>query len=460
MPSGFREQVRLVLFLEVVIVIVAGSIAYGFWETLCNGEVLQCLKREDLSPPGFLILSFFRPLLFTPLAVFGMMAGNLLSPFLAACLTSLGAVLSCMILYTFGKILGHKLVTPWIRRNLPQTFRFIKSQDWKVILASRLIPFLPFDLMTFCFGLWDLPFYKVALYTFLGTLPEHYILANFADPNGSWLDSTLTTLTWFGMFFLLPGVIIEYMSRKKGSGLWQRLKAMGEEIISEVQDSNEIIKRNNHVDGKIPVLLLYGFFSSRRSLTALERLLSHRGYEVFSFNLGGLFGVFFTRSIIETAQFIDYKIKRQIDRYDFKEIHIVAHSKGGFVALWWLLKMGGTAYCKTLITLGTPFRGSPLTWLALLTPVGFIFRDMWQMKPGSSFLKELHQAPIPPSLKITNIYSYKDKVAKGPSGIFFSEKALPGTINPVMIDDVGHFEFLRNRKVADHIAQILKSASS
>ncbi|MCX6131155.1 MAG: alpha/beta fold hydrolase, partial [Proteobacteria bacterium] len=255
----------------------------------------------------------------------------------------------------------------------------------------------------------------------------------------------------FGAMTMLPLVIYEFISRKKGSSLWIRMKRVYYELLYEARVNNEIVKRHTYSPDKIPIILLYGFGSSRKALNIMETLLTKRGFEVMSFNLGGSLGVFFTRGIKETADFIDRKIQRQMKRYGFKKVHIVAHSKGGLVALWWLLRLGGSEYCDKIVTLGTPFKGTWLTYLAMFTPFGLFFKDVWQMAPGSTFLQELHASPPASGLKIYTIYSEKDKVATGKSGIF--EHA--SNITPIAMNHVAHFQFLARRDVAQAIIRIL-----
>jgi len=430
--------------------------AWFFWDQFCSTNLISCLANQDLSWGGFLALSFFRPFVFTPLPVFALMAGNAFGPVAGAILSAVGATLSCIGVYLLAKAVGKKLVNPWLSSNLPQTLRFIRSQDWKVVLVCRLIPIFPFDIMTFAFGLLDFRWKYVFAATLIGIVPESYIFSEIAHPDSTLLSSTLTTLVVISLFCLLPGLVIEFVSRKKGSSLWVRLKAMWNELNEEIRLNNDIVKRHEHNPRKIPILLIYGYFSSRRALTVLERILTRRGYEVISFNLGGLLGVFFTRGIKETAYFIDYKLKRQFSRHNFDQIHIVAHSKGGLVALWWLLKLSGWRHCRKLVTMGTPFRGSLLTWLALITPAGFLFRDLWQMRPGSDLISSLHEEEIPDNVSVYNFYSNRDKVAPGEKGLFIPKKPSEQII-PLPMHHVTHFEFLYRRDVGDALAHVLGS---
>lgn len=442
--------------IEVILITFGMLFAWYFWEQVCSSTLVTCLSSRQLSPTGFLILSFFRPFVLTPLPVFAMMAGNAFGPIAGTILAAIGATLSNVFVYILAKAIGKKLVNPWMSSNLPQTLRFIRSQDWKVVLVCRLIPIFPFDIMTFVFGLMDFRWKYVLVATLLGIIPESYIFSVMAHPDSTFLSSAITTLVVISLFCLLPGLVIEFISRKKGSSLWVRLKAMWNELNEEIRLNNDIVKRNEHNPRKVPILLIYGYFSSRRALTVLERILTRRGYEVISFNLGGLLGVFFTRGIKETAYFIDYKLKRQFDRHGIDRIHIVAHSKGGLVALWWLLRLKGWKHCSKLITMGTPYEGSLLTWLALITPAGFLFRDLWQMRPGSDLLKSLHEETIPENVSIYNFFSNRDRVAPGTKGLYKPDKP-SSRIIPIPMHHVTHFEFLYRRDVGDALAHVLGS---
>src|SRR5262249_42974337 len=75
-----------------------------------------------------------------------------------------------------------------------------------------------------------------------------------------------------------------------------------------------------------PVLLLYGFGGTRRVFSILERRLRKDGFGVFSFNLGGLFDTFNTRSIEDMAQLVHEKVERLCQKYHLNKISIIGHS--------------------------------------------------------------------------------------------------------------------------------------
>lgn len=453
--SSKKEQYLTVLGIELVIMIIASLIAWGSWELLCDKSWRSCLSDGPMMPLSFLLLCLFRPLLFTPTFIMAIVGGESFGYLGGVVFSAIGAVLSTFLIYLPAKVLGKRFVKPWLSSNLPAMLQLIRTQDYKVVFATRLIPFFPFDFMSILFGVADFRTKSVLFGTFLGMLPESLLFARIVGGE----DSAIVSLTVGNLATLSIGIVVallvyEMFFRKDGSNILIRSKRVYQELIEELRANNAIIKHQEYRNDSTPVIMLYGFFSSRRTLTILEKLFTTKGFQVMCFNLGGLFGVFNTRSITETAKFIDEKVKRQIERHGFKKVHLVCHSKGGLIALWWALRLGGHKYCDTIITMGTPFKGSILTYLALITPLGFIWRDVWQMRPGSKFLRLLHSSPIPDNLRVYCLHSVRDKVARGQDGLF--EPTEPSKfVQSVPMNHVVHFEFLFRRDVADVLEDIL-----
>ncbi|NRA69043.1 MAG: alpha/beta fold hydrolase [Pseudobacteriovorax sp.] len=451
-PAG---QFRTVLLIEMILIGTIGLIAYSYWNITCDGSIKGCITDEAYSPISFFLLALLRPLFFSPIMVTALVAGGNFGPLWGPLIAALGTACSAMLLYIPGSYLGKRLVAPWLQTNLPNTWALISSQDYKLIFITRWLPIFPFDLLSFLFGVANFNKWRVFVFTFLGILPEIFLFAHFASsPESITIGRAFLYLLTFGVISSVPLLIYESLCRRQGSSLWVRCKRVYYEIFYEVQVNNEIKKKQEFDPDKIPVILIYGFFSSRKTLSVMERLLSLRGYQVMTFNLGGVLGVFFTRGIRETAEFLDRKIRRQLRRHDFKRIYLIGHSKGGLVALWWILRMGGSKYCQHVITMGTPFKGTRLTYLALFTPLGFFWKDVWQMRPGSKFLRELHESPPVENLTIYNLYSRKDSVAHGPKGMFEHSSEVIG----IPMNAIAHFEFLYKRSVADTLVKILNSA--
>jgi uncharacterized membrane protein YdjX (TVP38/TMEM64 family)/pimeloyl-ACP methyl ester carboxylesterase len=454
-PYSYREQILWVLLIEAMIVAGLMFVSTFFWTSICGDSLKSCVDYDtSLGPIAFLLLSALRPFVFTPFFFMGLIAGPAFGTLHGTAYTLIGGLASTVIITGIGRILGKQLVTPWMTANLPQTSTFIRQQDYKIAFFLRLVPLVPFDLASLFFGALGFRWRHIFWTTLAGSLPEALLFARMSSPTATLTESAFDTLALIAVAVILPLAAGEFLARRNGRSMWQQARLVYMELVNEVRRNNRIKRRANLSPDRTPILLLYGFFSTRRSLGILERHLIAKGYDVISFNLGGLLGTFFTSSILDSATFIDGKIKRQLDRHGIKNIHIVAHSKGGLVALWWLLRMGGNQFCKKVVTLGTPFKGSRLTYLALITPLGLIWRDMWQMRPGSAFLKQLDRAPIPQGLDIYCFHSTRDGVATGKDGLYQPEPR-SSQVHPIQLDEVSHFEFLSSRGVVDQIAAIL-----
>jgi len=210
-------------------------------------------------------------------------------------------------------------------------------------------------------------------------------------------------------------------------------------IVALTLRGNTIERRAKLFRSRSPVLLLYGLGATRRTFSILERRLHNDGYDVFSINLGGLFGTFNTDAIEELARRIDEKIERLYLKYQFRgRLSIISHSKGGLIGHYYVKRLGGENRVKLLVTLGTPHNGNPWCLLASFTPAVLFLKSLRQMIPQSPFIRRLKQGPFPKRTKFYSLYSRSDTVCPFPSAVL--EEA-PNVKN-IEVPGVSHSEFL------------------
>jgi triacylglycerol lipase len=218
--------------------------------------------------------------------------------------------------------------------------------------------------------------------------------------------------------------------------------------------SNRVEKRTDFSRCPRPVLLLHGFFTSRRTFDVLERRLRRDGYGVFTLDLGGLGRTLNTRGIDDLADLVRAKIERIYARNPgMGPLTVVGHSKGGLIAAYYVKKLGGWRRTRAVVTLGTPHHGTPLAYLGL--PVGFFARSLWQLFPGSPFLRRLHDGPWPGQVRLASIWSRKDEAAPYPGGVIETH-GLPHLVN-VEVDST-HHGFLSSRRVYEVILGEIRGA--
>ena len=206
---------------------------------------------------------------------------------------------------------------------------------------------------------------------------------------------------------------------------------------------NQVAKQTELDGHPRPVLLLHGFFSTRRTFDVLERRLRRDGYGVFSLNLGGLRRAYNTRGIDDLADLVRAKVERVYAHHPgLGPLTIVGHSKGGVVAAYYVKKMGGWRRARAVVTLGAPFHGTPRAWLGL--PIALLAPSIPQLLPGSAFLRRLHDGRWPPQVRLTSIWSKRDTLAIWPSPVV-APKGSPLVRNVEV--DARHLEFLTRKGV-------------
>lgn len=132
-----------------------------------------------------------------------------------------------------------------------------------------------------------------------------------------------------------------------------------------------------------PILLVHGMIDNRSIFTVLRRGLTRRGFtSIYAMNYSPA-----TTDLRTAALQLSHEIEKIVEETGYERIHIVAHSLGGLIARYYVTRLGGDDRVHTLVTLGTPHKGTVLAY-ALPLPV------LRQMRPGSGLIKELEE-PVP-----------------------------------------------------------------
>jgi pimeloyl-ACP methyl ester carboxylesterase len=196
-----------------------------------------------------------------------------------------------------------------------------------------------------------------------------------------------------------------------------------------------------------PVLLIHGYFATRGSLHLLERHLAKRGHVVMSYQLGS---VFHLGDIRDSAGLIARKVESIVAQTGVTKVDIVGHSMGGLVGLYYLKRLGGRHRVRRLVMLGTPAQG---TWSALLglvtAPLGLA---SLQLLPGSPFLRELSDCPLPPGSDVVAIGALRDWLAP------VARTVLEGVRHIAV--PTGHSGLLVEEQVADVVDQLLREPAA
>jgi triacylglycerol lipase len=155
-----------------------------------------------------------------------------------------------------------------------------------------------------------------------------------------------------------------------------------------------------------PTLLVPGWSDTPRALARAERFLRERGWSAADVGVVAFRDRY--GSNLEHAEEIGAAVARLQASSGALRVAVVAHSMGGLALRRYLAADGGRTV-GTAIFVGTPHHGTWVAWLAW-------GRGGVEMRPGSSFLRDLENQPLPRDVRAACIRTPVDtRVVPGSS---------------------------------------------
>ena len=126
------------------------------------------------------------------------------------------------------------------------------------------------------------------------------------------------------------------------------------------------------------LVLVHGMSDNRSTFTLLRRGRRRRGFgRIVSINYSPL-----TADVRVAAAWLAAEVESLVAETGYERVHVIGHSLGGLIARYYVTRLGGQARVHTLVTLGTPHRG---TLNAYALPSNLCR----QLRPGSALMREL-----------------------------------------------------------------------
>ena len=90
-----------------------------------------------------------------------------------------GAELGALLAFALARHFGRDALQHWLGQRLPRTRLGSQGSLMTIVLVSRLLPFVSFDVVSYAAGLTTLTAWRFALATLAGILPTSFLLAHF-----------------------------------------------------------------------------------------------------------------------------------------------------------------------------------------------------------------------------------------------------------------------------------------
>jgi uncharacterized membrane protein YdjX (TVP38/TMEM64 family) len=164
-----------------------------------------------IAPFVFVTIYTLRPLILFPVTILSLSGGLAFGAVLGSVLTLLGCVGGATISFWIARKLGKGLRPKTDRGLLEKLEEQMASRGFVYVLFVRLLPFVPFDLVSYASGISRIRFRAFFLATLLGAIPGT-IIYNFIGSRlaeGNLLASAIA----FGILLLVTSILLIY--RKK-----------------------------------------------------------------------------------------------------------------------------------------------------------------------------------------------------------------------------------------------------
>lgn len=133
------------------------------------------------SPLVFIILFTLVPLTLFPdalLAIAGGMAFGLIPGFIY---TMVGAACGATLAFMIARLAGNTVITRFKSHNLKEVQNLLTRNGFWIVLYLRLIPLIPFDIISYGAGLTPIKYRDFILATLLGIIPGVLVYVNLGD---------------------------------------------------------------------------------------------------------------------------------------------------------------------------------------------------------------------------------------------------------------------------------------
>lgn len=196
-----------------------------------------------------------------------------------------------------------------------------------------------------------------------------------------------------------------------------------------------------------PVLLIHGWVHNRSAFLLMQRGLRRAGLgPLHTFQYPSVTG-----DLERIAHVLRPEVERIVGRSPQETCVLIGHSMGGLIARQYVQELGGHELVDTVVTLGTPHRGTYTAFFG-------VGRAVEQCRPGSAYLARLERSARPGLARWIAYYSDLDLMITPAVSAKLLTPALAAT--NVRVRDIGHLSLLLSRSVLADLIHRLDDPST
>ena len=125
-----------------------------------------------------------------------------------------GAEIGAISAFAIARYLGRDVLMKWFGSQLNRGLTGSQNFLTLSVFASRMMPFISFDIVSYAAGLTVIKFWRFAFATFAGVIPVSFLLAHFgSEMVTAEVDRILLAIVAIGLFTTLPIIYRAYKDR-------------------------------------------------------------------------------------------------------------------------------------------------------------------------------------------------------------------------------------------------------
>ena len=199
-----RISILIVLFLCALVFFQNIYKVYLSLETyLINAGLIKAAFIFGLA---VMLLILITPMSISPLSL---ISGVVFGSVIGLLITSISATIGATISFLVGRFFLHDYFAEKFKKN--NIYRKMLEEEHRHILrfifTSRLVPHLPFELISYMAGITTMPLWKFMLATFLGIVPIVFLFSFFGQHFDGYRILALVILVTVSIFYMIVKMI-------------------------------------------------------------------------------------------------------------------------------------------------------------------------------------------------------------------------------------------------------------
>jgi len=198
-----------------VMVIAVAVLTFGWWSSrigvpseLPDTTVLrEWFDGLGVWGPVAVIGTMVAAILVSPLpsAPIALAAGAIYGHFWGGLYVLAGSEIGAIAAFGIARFIGFDLLHEWFGTQLNQGLAGSQNFLMGTVFASRLLPFISFDIVSYAAGLTALSFWRFALATLAGIIPASFLLAHIgSEMVAEEMDRILLAVVLLGLITAVP----------------------------------------------------------------------------------------------------------------------------------------------------------------------------------------------------------------------------------------------------------------